>query len=121
MPYAECPNLTAFSIHVQTHAKVEGGPILPPSFIEHEDLTYSLLVGSIIKSGTEETNGILYINGFNGTFVMDIVSNADSYVLIIEENLDAIPEFPSWIILPLFLAVTFSVVVFKKRLFNQRS
>ena len=116
MPYAEYPNLTAFSIHVQTHAIVEGGPILPPSFIEHEDLTYSLLVGSIIKSGTEETNGILYINGFNGTFVMDIVSNADSYVLIIEENLEAIPEFASWTIFPIIIAATLTILLVKTRL-----
>jgi len=117
VPYAEYPNLTAFSIHVQTHAEVEGGPILPPSFREHEDLTYSLLVGSIIKSGTKETNGILYINGFNGTFVMDIVSNADSYVIIIEENLDVIPEFPSWTpLLITVVAVVAVTVIYRRRL-----
>ena len=32
-----------------------------------------------------------------------------------------IPEFPSWIILPLFLMATFSAIVFRKRLFHQRS
>jgi len=117
VPYAEYPNLTAFSIHVQTHAEVEGGPILPPSFIEHEDLTYSLLVGSIIKSGTKETSGILFINGFNGTFVMDIVSNADSYVILIEENLDAIPEFPSWTVMLVILTLlAVAVAIYKRRL-----
>jgi len=116
VPYAEYPNLTAFSIHVQTHAEVEGGPIIPPSFREHEDLAYSLLVGSIIKSGTEETNGILYINGFNGTFVMDIVSNADSFTIIVEQNIDSIPEFPSWTILPLFLTVTMVLAIYKRKL-----
>jgi len=117
VPYAEYPNLTAFSIHVQTHAEVEGGPILPPSFIEHEDLTYNLLVGSIIKSGTKETSGILFINGFNGTFVMDIVSNADSYVILIEENLDAIPEFPSWTVMLVILTLlAVAVAIYKRRL-----
>lgn len=32
-----------------------------------------------------------------------------------------IPEFPSWIILPLFLAATLAAIFFKKRLLNQRS
>ncbi len=118
VPYAEYPNLTAFSIHVQTHAEVEGGPIIPPSFREHEDLTYSLTVGSIITSGSEETNGILYINGFNGTFYMDIVSNADSYVIIVEQNIEHIPEFPSWAILPLFLTVTMVLAIYKRKLFK---
>jgi PKD repeat protein len=30
-----------------------------------------------------------------------------------------IPEFPSWIILPLFFAVTFSVLLLKKRLISK--
>ena len=118
----EYPNLTAFSIHVQTHAEVESGPIIPPSFRQsEEEETYSVTVGSIIKSGTEETNGILYINGFNGTFYMDIVSNADSYIIIIEENLDSIPEFPSWTILPLLLATTLTVIVYRKKLYRTQT
>lgn len=32
-----------------------------------------------------------------------------------------IPEFPSWIILPLFFAATFLVIVFRKRLLHQSS
>jgi hypothetical protein len=31
-----------------------------------------------------------------------------------------IPEFPSWLVLPLFLIVTLSIVVFKKKLFSKR-
>ena len=121
VPYSDYPNLTAFSIHVQTHVEVEGGPIIPPSFIEHEDQPYSLLVGSIIKSGTKETNGILYINDVNGTFVMDIVSNAESYVIIIEENLDAIPEFSSWTILVAgFSAVTVISIIYRQNIRHRR-
>ena len=36
-------------------------------------------------------------------------------------NTQVIPEFPSWTILPLFLSVTVSAIVFKKKLFNQSS
>jgi hypothetical protein len=117
-PNVDYPNLTAFSIHVLTHPEVEDEPHnLPPSFREPiEEESYSLTVGSVIKSGIEQTSGIIYINDINGTFVMDIVSNADSYIIIIEENLDSIPEFPSWIILPLFLMATLSAIIVKKRL-----
>ena len=32
-----------------------------------------------------------------------------------------IPEFPSWVFLPLFITATFSAMVIKKRLFHQRT
>jgi hypothetical protein len=34
---------------------------------------------------------------------------------------DAIPEFPSWIILPLFLVASSFALVFKKKIFHSRS
>ena len=42
----------------------------------------------------------------------------DSYTVIVGQNIDSIPEFPSWIILPLFLVVTLVVIISKKRLFQ---
>ncbi len=45
----------------------------------------------------------------------------DDYPLMAPLDLEVIPEFPSWIILPLFLVATLFVIVFKKKLFNQRS
>ena len=72
--------------------------------------------------GTEETTGILNIYNHSGSFYMDVLTgNVESYSMIVEQNLDSIPEFPSWIILPLFLISTLFVIVFKKRLFYQRS
>ena len=114
-PIEEVPNLTAFSIHVQTHEDVN---ITDASdfFTESvEEETTSITVGSIIKSGTEETNGTLYINGYDRTFYLDIVSNAQSYTIIIEENLESIPEFPSWMILPLTITATLIAVVLKRK------
>jgi hypothetical protein len=58
----------------------------------------------------------------SGTFYLEIGSGLiDSYTIIVEENIDSIPEFPSWIVLPLFLMVTGIVIVLKKRLLHQRS
>jgi len=50
--------------------------------------------------------------GDSAYFYHDILQ--DSHPLI--EPVPAIPEFPSWIILPLFLMATFVAVIFKKRL-----
>ena len=48
---------------------------------------------------------------------MDIVSNADSYVILIEENLDAIPEFPSWTVMLVILTLlAVAVAIYKRRL-----
>lgn len=60
--------------------------------------------------GPEETNGTLIIHDKNGTFHLAIICGVPSYSVIIEQNLDSIPEFPSWaplmIMLFTLLAVT---------------
>ena len=58
----------------------------------------------------------------DGMSVVDAISNVatDSndrpLVDIVINSTQVIPEFPSWIILPIFLITTFSVVVIRKRL-----
>jgi len=70
------------------------------------------------KWGTEETNGTLYIHNKNGTFHLAIICGVPSYTVIIEQDVESIPEFPSWIILPLFLIATFLALAVRKRLFR---
>jgi len=70
---------------------------------------------SIRKNGTEETSGTLYIHDRNGTFFLIIIRAVQSYTLIVEQNLDSIPEFPSWKILPLILLVTIVVTAYRKK------
>jgi hypothetical protein len=66
---------------------------------------------------THETTGILNIYNASGTFFLVVQTvNADSGTLIIEQNTDSIPEFPSWTILPLLLAATVLTILYKKRL-----
>jgi len=61
-------------------------------------------------------NGVELLNQ-SGTFYLEISSGLiDSYTIIIEENIDSIPEFPSWIILPIFLTATLIVTLARKRL-----
>jgi hypothetical protein len=66
--------------------------------------------------GTEETNGTLIIHDKNGTFHLTIICGVPSYTVIVEQNLESIPEFPSWTILPLFLIASIIVIVCKKKL-----
>lgn len=71
--------------------------------------------GEYGKTG-KPPNGTEYIHDKNGTFHLEIISSAQSYTLIIEQDLESIPEFPAWIILPLLLTATLLIMVGKKRL-----
>jgi hypothetical protein len=98
-PRTDDPPASAFHIYIQTH-----------EFI-------SSRIDSMIKLGTEETNGTLYIHDNNGTFHIDVLSSIPSYILIIEQNLNSIPEFPSWTPLILMSVVVIVLtVVYKRRL-----
>ena len=75
------------------------------------------IIGNYSNSGKLDiTEGIYNITDYEGEFYLFIGTNAKSYSIIVEQNLESIPEFPSWIILPLFLAATaFALAVRKKR------
>jgi hypothetical protein len=77
----------------------------------------SVLIDVIRKYGMSETSGASYIHNQTGRFYMFISgSNIEDFTIIVEKDTDSIPEFPSWIILPLFLMATFVGVIVKKRL-----
>jgi len=80
-------------------------------------------INSISVDGFGERNGTLYIINNKGEFYMRIstLSVVTSYTIIVEQNLDSIPEFPSWTILPLSLIVTVSVIVLRRKLFSHSS
>lgn len=74
-------------------------------------------IDSIYKAGSEDTSGISYIHNNKGTFYMEIiVASTQSYTIIVEQDLDSIPEFSSiLILLPLFMLVTLlAVIVLRK-------
>ena len=49
----------------------------------------------------EETSGTLYLNQ-SGSFYLNIHNDGFNYTVIVEQNTESIPEFPSWAILPYF-------------------
>jgi len=75
--------------------------------------------------GSEATNksesGILSLNE-NGAFHLDIGGLfRGEYLVIVEQNLDSIPEFPSWTLLPLFLTATLIGILVRKRITRTRT
>jgi hypothetical protein len=66
--------------------------------------------------GTEQTTGIVNIYNHSGSFYIVVqTTSVDNCTLIIEQNIDSIPEFPSWTILSLFLAATLVALFCRRR------
>ena len=70
---------------------------------------------------SEQTNGTIYLYQ-DGEFYLYIIGfNTDNYTIIIEQNIESIPEFPSWTILPLVLVGSLIIVLFKKKVWREFS
>jgi hypothetical protein len=80
------------------------------------------VVDSILSKGGNDTNGISYIHDMSGMFFMGITAGAaESYTIIVEQNLNSIPEFSSWTILGFTLAGSLTIILFKKKVWRQIS
>jgi hypothetical protein len=57
---------------------------------------------------THETTGILNIHNASGSFFLLVTATNtnSSSILIVEQNTESVPEFPSWTILPLLIVAT---------------
>jgi hypothetical protein len=72
--------------------------------------------------GTEKTTGTLNIYNHRGIFYIVVVTmNIADVKLIIEQNIESIPEFPSWAVLPVFLISGLVVLVYKRKLTVRKS
>jgi hypothetical protein len=61
------------------------------------------------------TKGVYSITGSGGEFNLFVVSNARKYFFKVEQNIDSVPEFQPWTILPLTSTATLTAVVLKRR------
>ena len=73
-------------------------------------------VGSIQMFVNEQKSGILKVYNQSGSFYIDVTASIKKYTVIVEQNIDSIPEFPSWIILPLFVIGSSAVAMARKKL-----
>ena len=74
-------------------------------------------IGSYTNSGKlNVTEGIYNVTDYSGEFYIFIGTTGGYYSIIVEQNLDAVPEFTSWIILPICLTATLAVIITRKRL-----
>ena len=99
--YAPRPNeedLSVFQIYVETYEE------------------FHKRVDSVLNWGSGVYTGTLYISDDYGQYFLMRLSNVPSYTIIVEQNIESIPEFPSWIILPLLLVGTLMITVYKKKL-----
>ena len=76
------------------------------------------IIGDYRNSGKLNiTEGIYNITDYEGEFYLFIGTNAKSYSIIVEQNLESIPEFALWTPTLLALAVlTVAVTIYKQRL-----
>lgn len=78
------------------------------------------MVGTTFTGNNEYNYGTLYVYDTPGTFSCTIAgSNIDGYLIKIEEDIDSrdlgIPEFSSFLILPLFIVATLLIVIVYKQ------
>ena len=70
--------------------------------------------------GTEKITGIKNIYNHRGIFYIVVVTtNIADVKLIIEQNIESIPEFPSWTILPFLVVATLVGVTVRNRIGNK--
>ena len=76
----------------------------------------SVFIDKFREYGMSETDGVSYIHHQPGRFYMFISgSNIEDFTIIVEQDIDSIPEFPSWIILPLFLVATLFAIIIRTK------
>lgn len=78
----------------------------------------SVLIDVFEENGMSDTSGVSYIHNQTGRFYLFIrASNIEDFTVIVEEDIDSIPEFPSWIPLLFMLGiVVVALLVYKWKL-----
>lgn len=82
----------------------------------YEEGEFDNYFANIYGSGNQN-NGLYHVSNNIGKFHMKINTGMiENFTIIVEQNIDSIPEFPSWTILPLFLTVTMVLAIYKRKL-----
>ena len=85
-------------------------PNLTAFFFEVKQKDTGQIIDEYFNSGKLDiTQGIYNITDQKGEFYLFIGSNAKSYSIRIEQNIDSVPEFSSLLILPIFLGLSIGI------------
>ncbi len=111
-PHPAVPQYAA--LYVEVYEKKED--VIWGGFLRAEG--ESVLIDVIREYGMYETSGVSYIHNQTGHFYMFISgSNIEDFMIIVEQDIDSIPEFPSWIpLLTMIVIVIVVAVVYRRRL-----
>lgn len=74
----------------------------------------------LVRCG-EKTNGTIYLYQYGEFYLYIIGFNTDKYTIIIEQNINSIPEFPSWTLLPLLIVATLVGVTIRNKIKKRKS
>ncbi len=87
------------------------------SFLTYPQGEIVSYIDFISEGGGSNTSGISYIHNNNGTFYGKVnVANTESYTVIIEQDMDSIPEYPNSLAIILASVVfLFSAALWRKR------
>jgi len=85
----------------------------------------TLLAGSDFSYDIEwdrddDASGVSYVQDQEGTFYMEIITDAESYTIIVEQDADSIPEFTPLALVVVLIAVSLLVVVLSKKFAKAR-
>ena len=106
--------------HVEWRIKwsyvAEGSPFESIFVIKIYKEGVSDYINLILKTGYINKSGIKNIHDNNGTFYLDITAaNIDEYTIIIEQDVDSIPEFTPATVAIVLIAVSILAVVLSKK------
>ena len=76
--------------------------------------SFNKRVDGVVNIGSDVLNGTLYITDNFGIYCLAIVSNVQNYSIIVEQNIESIPEFPSGFIFIFILVASLTIVLTKK-------
>jgi len=80
-----------------------------------------MFIDYISQMGFNETSGVSYIHNQEGTFYMDIsTANTEGFTVIVEEDVDSIPEFTPATLAIVLITVSILAVVLSKKFKKRR-
>jgi len=64
---------------------------------------------------SDKAHGVSYIHNLKGTFYMEIITNAENYTIIVEQDITSIPEFAPATLAIVLITVSILAVVLSKK------